>query len=93
MTGITFIFIALMVLYIIKGNSVLTDYIQIVLKQKFNNDKNAISESTKSIHYGKNRTKMNNIKNSFKEKNPKGKNILKTMPNKNTNLLFSKKST
>ena len=83
MSGITFIFIVLMVLYFIKGNSDLTNFTQIVLKQKFKNCKNANSKSTKSVHSVKNRTKMDNIKKSFKEKNPKGKNIINTMPIKN----------
>ena len=87
MTGNTFIYIILLIIYIIKGNKKLNYYISIILKQKFNSKQKPINKLSKSIHFPKTVNKTNNRNNNIKETHSKEKkkNIKKSKFNKNIN--------
>ena len=85
MSGITFVFIILMLIYIINGNNKIRFYIENILKQKMNNKSRNSIISNKPLNKRKNKVAItpNNIYNNSTKEILKLKNSIKIKQNLN----------
>jgi hypothetical protein len=75
MTSITFVFIVLMFIYIINGNTKLTYFIEIILKQKLNSNSSEKTKSDKTKNNKQDQSKKNKKNSNIYNKNKKNKEL------------------